>query len=105
MIVRKKRPVIKCSICTGEQVAGFQDIHNGTFEDVMLIRGKEDLKVFRKKYGIPQDRGDSKDILIFFHIFNMIAECNPSLFISMSLIPIIVPPEKIVPILSIIQSS
>ena len=21
--------------------------------------------------------GDSKDILIFFHIFNMIAECNP----------------------------
>lgn len=51
---QKKRPVIKCSICTGEQVAGFQDIYNGTFEDVMLIRGKEDLKVFREKYGIPQ---------------------------------------------------
>ena len=41
---QSKRPVIKCSICTGEQVAGFQDIHNGTFEDIMLIRGKEDLK-------------------------------------------------------------
>lgn len=52
---QKKRPVIKCSICTGEQVAGFQDIHNGTFEDVMLIRGKEDMKDFREKYGIPQD--------------------------------------------------
>lgn len=52
---QKKRPVIKCSICTGEQVAGFQDIHNGTFEDVMLIRGKEDMKAFREKYGIPQD--------------------------------------------------
>ena len=51
----KKRPVIKCSICTGEQVAGFQDILNGTFEDVMLIRGKEDMKAFREKYGIPQD--------------------------------------------------
>ena len=50
-----KTPVIKCSICTGEQVAGFQDIHNGIFEDIMLIRGKEDLKVFRKKYGIPQN--------------------------------------------------
>ena len=32
---QSKRPVIKCSICTGEQVAGFQDIHNWTFEDVM----------------------------------------------------------------------
>ena len=52
---QSKRPVIKCSICTGEQVAGFQDIHNGIFEDIMLIRGKEYLKVFRKKYGIPQD--------------------------------------------------
>ena len=52
---QKKRPVIKCSICIGEQVAGFQDIHNGTFEDVMLIRGKEDMKAFREKYGIPQD--------------------------------------------------
>ena len=52
---QKKRPVIKCSICTGEQVAGFQDIHNGTFEDVMLIRGKEDMKDFREKYGIPQN--------------------------------------------------
>lgn len=52
---QNKRPVIKCSICTGEQVAGFQDIHNGTFEDVMLIRGKEDMKAFREKYGISQD--------------------------------------------------
>ena len=50
-----KTPVIKCSICTGEQVAGFQDIHNGIFEDIMLIRGKEDMKAFREKYGIPQD--------------------------------------------------
>ena len=23
------KPVIKCSICNGEQVAGFQDIHTG----------------------------------------------------------------------------
>ena len=52
---QSKRPVIKCRICTGEQVAGFQNIHNGTFEDVMLIRGKEDMKAFREKYGIPQD--------------------------------------------------
>ena len=26
------KPVIKTSICTGEQVAGFKDIHTGTIE-------------------------------------------------------------------------
>ena len=26
-----QKPVIKASICNGEQVAGFQDIHTGTF--------------------------------------------------------------------------
>ena len=52
---QSKRPVSKSSICTVEQVAGFQDIHNGIFEDIMLIRGKEDMKAFREKYGIPQD--------------------------------------------------
>ena len=45
-------PVLKCSICNGEQVAGFQDIHTGTFEEVMLIRDSEDLAEFRSLYGI-----------------------------------------------------
>ena len=49
------RPVLKCSICTGEQVAGFQNIHNGVFEDVMLIRSAEDLKNFRESYGIEEE--------------------------------------------------
>ena len=31
-----KRPVIKASICTGEQVAGFKDIHTGKIEEVMI---------------------------------------------------------------------
>ena len=35
-----KRPVIKASICTGEQVAGFKDIHTGKIEEVMLIRSE-----------------------------------------------------------------
>ncbi len=46
------RPVIKASICNGEQVAGFQDIHTGTFEEVMLIRGNDDLAEFMNMYGI-----------------------------------------------------
>ena len=33
-----KKPVIKASICNGEQVAGFKDIHTGKIEEVMLIK-------------------------------------------------------------------
>ncbi len=46
------KPVIKASICNGEQVAGFQDIHTGSFEEVMLIRDENDLRLFREQYGI-----------------------------------------------------
>jgi hypothetical protein len=46
------RPVIRCSICTGEQVAGFRNIHTGKFEEVMLIREEKDLATFQKLYGI-----------------------------------------------------
>lgn len=47
-----QRPVIKASICNGEQVAGFQDIHTGAFEEVMLIKGNDDLINFTSMYGI-----------------------------------------------------
>lgn len=47
-----KVPVLKTSICTGEQVAGFRDIHNGRIEEIMLIRSRADLEEFKKLYGI-----------------------------------------------------
>ena len=47
-----QKPVIKASICNGEQVAGFKDIHTGKFEEVMLIRRAEDLEAFKTMYGI-----------------------------------------------------
>lgn len=47
-----QRPVLKCSICTGEQVAGFKDIHTGKFEDIMLIRNEADLNRFMAMYGL-----------------------------------------------------
>lgn len=50
-----KRPVIKASICNGEQVAGFKDIHTGKFEEVMLIKGAADLDKFRSMYGIDEE--------------------------------------------------
>ena len=47
-----KKPAIKASICNGEQVAGFKDIHTGKIEEVMLIRSEADLDNFKKMYGI-----------------------------------------------------
>ena len=47
-----KVPIIRASICNGEQVAGFKDIHTGAFEEVMLIRNPEDLALFKAQYGI-----------------------------------------------------
>jgi len=47
-----QKPVLKCSICTGEQVAGFKDIHTGKFEDVMLIRDERELQIFMETYGL-----------------------------------------------------
>ena len=47
-----QKPVIKASICNGEQVAGFKDIHTGKVEEVMLIKSPTDLEVFKKMYGI-----------------------------------------------------
>lgn len=47
-----KKPVIRASICNGEQVAGLMDVHTGSFEEVMLIRDSEDLLQFMNEYGI-----------------------------------------------------
>lgn len=47
-----QQPVLRCSICTGEQVAGFKEIRTGKFQEVMVIRGDHDLDAFRKMYGI-----------------------------------------------------
>lgn len=50
-----KKPVIKSSICNGEQVAGFKDIHTGKIEEVMLIRSQADLDKFKTMYGIDEE--------------------------------------------------
>lgn len=48
----KKKPVIRASICTGEEVAGFLDLNSGRFEEVVLIRSNKDLEDFRRTYDI-----------------------------------------------------
>ena len=49
-----KRAVLRCSICTGEQVAGFKDVNSGHFEDIMLIRNSADLDEFMRMYGVTE---------------------------------------------------
>lgn len=45
-------PILKCSICTGEKVAGFKDRRTGKFKEIMLIRNDSDLESFMKLYGL-----------------------------------------------------
>ena len=49
------KPVIRASICTGEQVAGFKDMRTGKVEEIMLIKCQEDLENFKKMYGITEE--------------------------------------------------
>ena len=49
-----KRPVIRSSICTGEQTAGFKDIETGKFHEVMLIQSERDLQEFLRLYGVAE---------------------------------------------------
>ena len=50
-----KKPVIKSSICNGEQVAGFKDIHTGKVEEIMLIKSSADIDRFKALYGINEE--------------------------------------------------
>ena len=54
----KEKPIIRASICNGEQVAGFKDRETGEFHEVMLIRDNQDLAEFKQAYGL--DRVDEE---------------------------------------------
>lgn len=51
-----KTPVLRTSICTGEQTAGFKDESTGKFYDIMLIRSDADLREFLKCYDVTEDQ-------------------------------------------------
>lgn len=48
------RPVLKCSICNGERVAGFKNIYTGEFKEESFIRNDRELEAFKEKYGITE---------------------------------------------------
>lgn len=47
-----QKPILKCSICNGEQVAGFKNLQTGKFEEIMLIRDENDLREFMERCGV-----------------------------------------------------
>ncbi|MBP3477094.1 MAG: aspartate dehydrogenase [Lachnospiraceae bacterium] len=47
-------PVIRASICNGEQVAGFKNMQSGKFTEVMAIRNRSDLNMFLEEYGVEE---------------------------------------------------
>lgn len=49
-----KIPVIRSSICTGEQVAGFKDSLSGRFQELMLIRDDRDFQTFLAQYQVEE---------------------------------------------------
>ena len=51
------KPVIRVSICTGEEVAGFKDIRTGKIEEIMLIRSPTQFAMAgdHTAYWIPGD--------------------------------------------------
>ena len=51
----KYQPVLRSSICTGEQTAGFKDRGSGHFIEVQLIQSPKDLKHFLKTYHLREE--------------------------------------------------
>lgn len=49
-----KIPVIRSSICTGEQVASFKDPSSGKFEELILLRDDRDLQEFLRRYHVEE---------------------------------------------------
>lgn len=48
----KEKPVIRASICTGEQAVGFKDKTTGRFHEVMVIRNRQEIEKFMKAFGL-----------------------------------------------------
>lgn len=49
---KTQRAVLKCSICNGEQVAGFKDKATGKFTEVCFIRDDKELDTFMELYDL-----------------------------------------------------
>ena len=48
-------PVLRCSICTGEQVACMRNRETGQLRELLLIRSEKDLDEFCRSYGVERE--------------------------------------------------
>ena len=55
-----EEPVLRIGICTGEKVAGFSNLRNVHFREVMLITSDKELDEFCRRYDV--DRKSIKEI-------------------------------------------
>ena len=47
-LTEMQEPVIRCSICNREQIAGIRNLQTGHFEEIMMIQNERDLREFQK---------------------------------------------------------
>lgn len=47
-----QKAVVRCGICTGEQVVGFKDKNTGKFTEVLAVKSSGDLERFMEMYGV-----------------------------------------------------
>ena len=47
-------PVIRCSICNGEMVAGFKDRRTGRFREYRMLRSSQEIEEFRVLCGVDE---------------------------------------------------
>ncbi len=45
-------PIMRCSICNGERVAGFKNRQTGKFREYGVIRNDKELEEFKKHCGV-----------------------------------------------------
>ena len=48
-------PVLRCSICTGEQTACMRERSTGKLRELELIRSERDLEDFCRAYGVRRE--------------------------------------------------
>ena len=48
-------PVLRCRICTGEQVACMRNRATGQLRELMLVRSDEDLEEFCRTYSVKRE--------------------------------------------------
>ncbi len=51
----RQQPVIRASICTGEQTACLRDRETGRLEEIMLLRTPEERRNFCRACGVRED--------------------------------------------------